>query len=301
LDLLGDYVATAGDDKKILIWSIKNEKAIKTLEGHKGSIHHLVFSADSENIFSSGDDGKVYMWNWKSAVKVISTIAHPAAVRCFDFDYRMPHVIFCGRNDGYISVWNTEEVAKIDEIPPDPQWSAEFEPNLTDNSRNHQGAIMDIKISSSRQFLASCSNDNTCKLWKSRSYQKLLADVKKVVKETSETKKRFEGYIDVLDDRYNDQFELNNIQYLKMGDLEIFPGYHADLKFTFRHEATVTACAFSANSELLLTGSADATCRMWSTSKGDPLFQINLPYGVSSMHMDFTDTLYLSCGSRLMV
>ena len=47
---------------------------------------------------------------------------HPSAVRAFDFNYDNPNQIYCARNDGHISIWNTEYLMRIDNIEPDLQW-----------------------------------------------------------------------------------------------------------------------------------------------------------------------------------
>ncbi|KAJ3339564.1 hypothetical protein HDU91_000993, partial [Kappamyces sp. JEL0680] len=71
--------------------------------------------------------------------------------------------------------------------------------------------------------------------------------------------------------------------------------------FTLLHEAPVLCAAFSINSDLLITGSMDSTIRIWSSRRGEPLFQINLPDPPLHLEVDYQDRLYSSCSNRILV
>ncbi|KAJ3257903.1 hypothetical protein HK103_004194 [Boothiomyces macroporosus] len=174
IDLNGKYLATAGEDKRIIIWDLKMWKALKLLifnsrvvDGHAGAIHQVEFSADGERVLSSSDDGKVIVWEWRSGHQLNTCMRHPSAVRTFDFNYDNPDLVLCGRND--------------DNIAPDPSWANNeiVDPNGNqEKEKYHCGAIMFVKLSLDRQHLATCSADNTCKLWRITSYQKQIVQVK---------------------------------------------------------------------------------------------------------------------------
>lgn len=195
IDLNGKYLATAGEDKRIIIWDLKMWKALKLLifnsrvvDGHAGAIHQVEFSADGERVLSSSDDGRVIVWDWRSGHQLNTCMRHPSAVRTFDFNYDNPDLVLCGRNDGNVTVWNTLVEMRMgnsllisDNIAPDPSWANN---EMVDSNGNqekekyHCGAIMFVKLSLDRQHLATCSADNTCKLWRITSYQKQIVQVK---------------------------------------------------------------------------------------------------------------------------
>jgi hypothetical protein len=44
----------------------------------------------------------------------------------------------------------------------------------------------------------------------------------------------------------------------------------------------------------------DATCRIWSSRRGEQLFQINLPSHVNIIKVDYDDYLHFCCSNRLL-
>ena len=73
------------------------------------------------------------------------------------------------------------------------------------------------------------------------------------------------------------------------------------VRFTLLHVAPVLSCSFTKNSDMLVTGSLDSTVRIWSSRRGEPLFQINVPDPVPQIKLDFNDTLYCSCSNRILI
>ena len=210
------------------------------------------FGTDSETIISSSDDGRITVWEWRSGIVLNSCMRHPAAVRTFDFNYDRSHMVVCGRNDGHVTVWNTNASVRMDEIEPDPTWSHSNDMTDTiilDKEKNHCGAILCVKLSLDKQLLATCSTDQTCKLWRVSSYQKDFIQIKSQFKECDTASQLLDGYIDVLNKEFDSQLQFQEKQVLKLGEVPISSGYHADLRFTFQHEAPVLTCAFTVNSE----------------------------------------------------
>lgn len=277
----------------------------RIIEAHQGAVHQVEFTADSEKLIASSDDGRVLIWDWRSSTLISSIMRHPSAVRTFDFNYTKPDLIICGCNDGRVAAWNLNQNVKFDEILPETELIAlGMESNATNapsSDTHHFGSILHVKLSVDRQLMATCSSDDTCKIWKIDSYQKDNSEVTQALLETEELSQKLNGMIDVLDETFDSQLTFTERQTLKIGDLPINSGYHADLKFTLNHEAPVTCAAFSKNSDLVITGSLDSTVRIWSSRRGDPLFQINIPDAVQSIKMDYKDTLYVSSINRILV
>jgi WD40 repeat protein len=305
ITLLGDYVATCGDDKRIIVWSLKTLKPVKLLDQHNGEVFQVEFSPNGDFLYSAGADGIVNIFEWRSGAVINSCMRHSAAVRSFDFNYDNMNLCVCGQTDGSITVWNTQHSLRIDNIIPDPQWTpSKGEASLiawADKHKNHTGAILTTRLSANHMYLASGAADNTCKLWMVTSYRKELDYVQRELKETEKHYKNLRGYIDILDESYNEQLEFKEFTLLKIGEVPLDIGYHADLKFTFRHDAPVLAVRFTTDSNLVITGSMDSTCRLWSTKRGEQLFQINLPAPITHIQVDLNENIYCSCLNRLVV
>jgi WD40 repeat protein len=180
MNIPGDLLITGGDDKRIIIWDLIRSRTAKVLDSlHKGTVFQVEFSADSDYIYSSSDDGRVLIWKWKTSTIVNDVMQHSFPIRCFDYNFRNPDLVVCGRNDGGISVWNTEENITIDEILPEPKL---FINNVDEKEKHHTSAITCLKLSLDQKLLATASLDDTCKIWKITSYNRDYDQVKKNLK-----------------------------------------------------------------------------------------------------------------------
>ncbi|KAL5032823.1 hypothetical protein BDEG_20886 [Batrachochytrium dendrobatidis JEL423] len=305
INLIGTKMATCGNDQRIIVWSLEQWKSIKLLEGHRGAVYQVEFSVDSEYIYSSSDDGRVVKWDWKSGSMINTCMRHPFAVRSFDFNFERPEIIVCGRSDGYVTVWNIDHFLRIDNIIPDPNWMQNtIDDHLigwADKDKNHSGSILCVRVSPNNRYLATGASDNTCKIWNIISYKKSLDTVQRELQQADAILKKLNGYIDVTDTVYDEQLKYQEYSTLKIGEVSLSSGYHADLRCTLRHEAPVLSVRFTCSSDITVTGCMDSTCRLWSSRRGELLFQINTPAPVTMVQVDICDHIYLSCQNRLLI
>ncbi|CAB5395600.1 unnamed protein product [Rhizophagus irregularis] len=59
----GKYLASGGIDKKINIWSVKENKLLKCFTQHKDSISSLAFRKGSNQLYSASFDRTIKIWN----------------------------------------------------------------------------------------------------------------------------------------------------------------------------------------------------------------------------------------------
>jgi WD40 repeat protein len=71
----GKTLASAGWDKKILLWDVNTGQNIATLEGHTMAAWALAFSPDGKILASTGTDDTVRVWDWTSG-KNTATLEH---------------------------------------------------------------------------------------------------------------------------------------------------------------------------------------------------------------------------------
>lgn len=65
----GNYLVSAGDDNRVLIWDLRNGKILKDLKGHTDTLYTTAFSADGSLLVSGGLDNSIRVWNAEAILK----------------------------------------------------------------------------------------------------------------------------------------------------------------------------------------------------------------------------------------
>eukprot|EP01137_Pigoraptor_chileana_P034676 Opistho-2@27580 len=304
----GGFLLTCGDDKKIVVWNVDERRAEAVLTGHKDTVTCLKLSKDGDKLFSSSADGVVMAWDWKTGTLLGPIARHAASIRSFDMTLDSVRLI-CGQNDGRVDVWNLSEERRIDCIEPDAIWDPSDQQQRTegaigrgwiDGTSHHTGSICAVAISPNVRIIATASNDCTCKLWDVISYSKDAATIDREKKEAAEV----DGHRLLnlaMDETATEQPDPRGNE-LRIGAVPVVAGYHADILYTLKHEAPCYALQFTADAKTIVTGSQDATCRIWSVATGDLLFQINTPASVASLlYVESMRSLLCASGNRIIV
>ncbi|KAJ3331974.1 hypothetical protein HDU76_001648 [Blyttiomyces sp. JEL0837] len=252
-DKTASRICSAGEDKRIVVWNAKTHKAEKVMEGHKGAIFQVEFTSDGDRLLSCSDDGRVLLWEWRTGTILSSVIRYPSAVKSFIFLPSRPEKILCGRNDGHVTAWDTTVKGIVDDILPDPDWVSERDElslvGWMHMEKHHSGCIMAIAVSPNERLLISAATDHTAKLWSITSYMKDIEAVQLELRNAHAEAMKLDTYIDVKDEKYEVQIAEKDFAGLRIGEVPIPMGYHADLIFTYRHEATVLCAKFNKDSE----------------------------------------------------
>ncbi|KAI8823149.1 WD40-repeat-containing domain protein [Fimicolochytrium jonesii] len=300
-DPKGALLVTGADDMRVVIWNVKTSKAEKVIEAHKGIIYQVRFSEDSKLVYSCGDDGRVQVWNWRTGTLVHTFIRHPTSIRCLDLT---PARLITGRADGHASAWDTTHEVLIDSIAPEPHWPEKETrtPEDIDERARHTGAILAVKASANGRLLATGSGDWTAKVWNVTSWGRDWEGVCAEIEEGRKQEQKMDDMIrlDEDDPMFQAQMLAGDMHGYKIGDAPITLGYHGDLLFTYRHDGPVLSVCFNNTSSMLITGSTDATCRLWSTRRGDLLFQINVPAPVTAIHVGEGGDMCCVCQNRVL-
>lgn len=59
----GEYLASASDDKTIIVWSFEDREAFKTLRGHTNFVFCVNFNPDTNLLVSGGYDETIRVWD----------------------------------------------------------------------------------------------------------------------------------------------------------------------------------------------------------------------------------------------
>ena len=129
-------------------------EVLRRLEGHKGNVNALVFSADGATLFAaSGENaltGEVRVWNVADGAAVRTIAGHRDTVYALALSPD-GQTLATGSYDQQIKLWNVASGAEVRTL------------------RGHNGAVFAIAFRPDGKLLASASADRTVKLWDAAS------------------------------------------------------------------------------------------------------------------------------------
>ncbi|MGA2254875.1 MAG: protein kinase, partial [Thermoguttaceae bacterium] len=167
----GRFVASAGYDKRILLWKPEDVKpfdyevyrtdrepappVFDSLEGHTAGVSSLQFSPNGKLLASGGHDNTVCIWNVENR-KLLKTLrGHAGRVRSVAFAPQLPDVeaqLLTGSHDQSAKVWNLKDYE-------------EFHVFGAPVFAGHQDAILGAAFSPDNKSFVSASRDRTAKIW----------------------------------------------------------------------------------------------------------------------------------------
>jgi len=138
----GSYIASASDDKLVLICDSTNGKTILTYNGHKDIINALAWSRDGQFIASASADKTVQVWEALTGKLVTTYKGHRAAVNSVSWSSN-GQFIASGSDDHTVQAWS---VAKG---------------SILLNYLEHTNAVLSVAWSPDNRKIASGSWDTT--------------------------------------------------------------------------------------------------------------------------------------------
>ena len=97
-------IATAGYDRKIILWNADTGEKLRELKGHNGAIFGLSFSPNGKVLASACADETVKIWNVKSGER-LDTLGQPEGeVYCVSISHDGKHIV-AGSRDNRLRVW----------------------------------------------------------------------------------------------------------------------------------------------------------------------------------------------------
>ncbi len=141
--LTEDQLISGHDDGKLNIWDLKSSECLKKLNGHKGSINHLLLLSNRK-LASASSDNTIKIWNLDTNECINTLRQHSPVSRLIE---SLSGYLINGCSDSLISVWNLNDVECVQTM------------------EEHCGAINDLKISKYGELL-SASDDTLIKVWR---------------------------------------------------------------------------------------------------------------------------------------
>jgi predicted NACHT family NTPase len=102
----GKFLATAGEDNTIRLWSIPDGIEIQAIAAHEGDVRAIAFDQDGD-VFASGSwDKSVKIWRTSDCSTLAAASKHGAAVNCLAFSAD-GKLLYSGSDDGTIKVFSS--------------------------------------------------------------------------------------------------------------------------------------------------------------------------------------------------
>ncbi|MCU0546208.1 MAG: NB-ARC domain-containing protein [Oscillatoriaceae cyanobacterium Prado104] len=256
----GEVLASASSDRTIKLWDYQTGECLRTYTGHQGSVYSIAFSPTGDLIVSGSGDRTVKFWDCYSdnCIKTLYGQTNEVCCVAFNPDDR---TIACVSLDQTMRLWDYQSGECLKSWYGNTDWAlpVSFSPISSTITKENAGAIGGI--------LASGSNDKTVKLW---DWQ------------TGDLIRSLAGHTDFI---YALNFSADG-QILASGSTDstvrlwqvntgqccqILQG-HADWVFAVAFQPPFNSpLSKGAQREILVSGSADCTLKLWNCQTGQCL------------------------------
>jgi len=77
----GKRAISASQDETLKVWDLRSGRALRTLEGHSGSVDGVAVTADGKRVVSASSDKTLKVWDLESGRALRTLEGHSAEVR----------------------------------------------------------------------------------------------------------------------------------------------------------------------------------------------------------------------------
>ncbi|KAJ4020344.1 hypothetical protein NW761_014796 [Fusarium oxysporum] len=231
----GQRLASASDDKTVMIWNATDGHCYATLQGHSGWVESVAFSPDGQSLASASYDKTVKIWDAKTGYCQATLQGHSEWVKSVAFSPDGQRLASAS-NDNTVKIWDTT--------------TSHCQVTL----EGHRGQVQSLAFSPDGQRFVSASNDKTVKIW----------DVTKDHCEA--TFEGHSGYVKAVAFSPDGHrlASASNDKTVKIWDAKT--GYcQATLK---GHSGRVESVAFSPDGRCLVSASDDKSVKVWDAKTG---------------------------------
>jgi WD40 repeat protein len=115
------FMATGGNDRKVIIWDLSSYTIKYNLTGHTFPVYCI--KRLSSNFIASGDqkDGLIIVWNWLTGERIFNLNGHANALKYNSLDLYDERTLISGSVDRTVKFWNITNGTLIRSINVDIQ------------------------------------------------------------------------------------------------------------------------------------------------------------------------------------
>jgi WD40 repeat protein/tRNA A-37 threonylcarbamoyl transferase component Bud32 len=142
----GKYVASAGADKTVQVWSATDGTHLYTYTGHTDSVYSIAWSPDSKRIASASYDKTVQVWNALDGYFPVNYLNHTSWVWVVAWAHDGKHIASAG-GDRTVQVWDASDGTPLYTY------------------RGHTGFVYGLAWSPDSKRIVSAGSDHTAQVW----------------------------------------------------------------------------------------------------------------------------------------
>lgn len=150
----GQFLASASDDKTVMLWDTSTGQRLRILEGHKQRVWSVAISPDGNSIASASEDKTILLWRLSTGKCYKTLEKHTNWVRCVAYSPD-GNILASGSSDKSVILWDAQKGEYLNTLLA------------------HTARVRSVAFSQDGQTLASSSDDSTIILWHVQSGKKL--------------------------------------------------------------------------------------------------------------------------------
>ncbi|KAL3279186.1 hypothetical protein HHI36_016699 [Cryptolaemus montrouzieri] len=190
----GQYLASAGFDRKIFLWSVYGEcENISVMTGHTGAVMELFFSTDGSNIYTASTDHTLGLWDVPTAQRIKKYKGHTTFINSLHVNRRGTSTIVSGSDDNTVKLWDVRKKQSFASLDASYQVTAvsfndtseqvfsggiDNDIKVWDLRKNevlytmkgHTDTVTGMSLSPDGSYLLTNSMDNSLRIWDIRPY-----------------------------------------------------------------------------------------------------------------------------------
>ena len=226
----GRRALAGGKDNVVRLWDVTTGQELRRLTGHKEDVRAVAFSPDGRRALSAGDDRTVRLWDLETGKELARLLGHTQEVVCVAFSPDGRRALSGGR-DNSVRLWDVGSGREVLRF------------------RRHAEPVRAVAFLPDGRRALSGSEDGTVRLWETGSGKELRCfSMPRPVRSLALSPDGRRALVGADGD-----------EGVRVWDLEVGRERHR----LRGHEEKVTSVAFSGDGRWAVSGSQDATVRLW--------------------------------------